>query len=323
MDLLKKLLSIDAPSGNEEEIADFIKAEITDFVDEISVDALGNLIALKRGALDASHNKIMLTSNMDESGLMATVIEESGFVRFAVIGYLQANSLLFKKVRFQNGLIGVIGCEKEACSDIKDMFIDPLGAKISVGDVAVVESSVAICNDYVAAKAVGNRVGCYILIELIKSIKECCNDLYFAFTVQETLGHRGAKTAAFAIEPDYAIHIGVTPSFDMPGEEKSSIKLGKGPAIKIKDASILAHPLIKELLINAAEKLQIAYQLDVLSKGSNDAGAIHLSRGGVPSGALSIPVRFLHSPYEICAIHDIEDAIAILKEAIWFGGTHE
>lgn len=321
MELLKNLLSIDAPSGNEEQITDFIKNEIKDYVDEISVDALGNLIALKRGSV--SHNNIMLTSNVDEPGLMATVVEDSGFVRFSLIGDIKPSALLHRKVKFQNGALGVIGSEKEEGFTVKDMYIDPMGTPISVGDVASFQGDVSLNNDYICAKSLSSRIGAYVLISTIQSIKECTNDLYFVFTVQAMLGHRGAKTATFSVEPDLAIHVGVTPAFDVPCDEKSCCKLGNGPAIKVKDASILANPLIKEKLKHAAGQFHIPYQIEVLNKGTSDAGAIHLSRYGVPTGGLSVPVRFLHSVNEICSAIDIKNTVSILAEVIHFGGTHE
>ena len=219
MKLLEKLLSINSPSGNEEEIRNFIKDEISDYVDEISIDTLGNLIAKKHSTI--SHNKIMLTSNMDEPGLIATVIEKKGIARFSLIGKLNENSLLHKKVKFKGNRLGIIFAEKEKDFTLRDMYIDPIGSKIEVGDVAVFEGgSIYIDNEYLCSKAIGNRVGCYILINIIKSLKSCNNDLYFAFTVQEALGSRGAKTAAFSLQPDYAIHVGVTNAYDIPGEQK-------------------------------------------------------------------------------------------------------
>ena len=318
MELLKRLAEAKGPSGNEQEVRDIIIKEVESYADDVFVDTLGNLIVRKRG----NGKKIMLSSHMDEIGIIATVVDDKNFVHFSNIGGVKVNALQSSKVEFLDGTVGVVGEKTDKPSKFSDLYIDVLkGCKgesldtLKIGDVAVMSSSFDINGGFISSKSLDDRVGCYILIKTLKSISKCENDLYFVFTVQEELGLRGAKTAAAGINPNYAVAVDVTPCDDTPKGDKYPLKLGEGPAIKVKDGSIICHPIIKNLLSDAAEKENIKIQYEVLEKGGTDAGAIHTSGVGVVTGALSIPTRYVHTACETASISDIENAVNILKRA--------
>ena len=320
-ELLEKLATTYGPSGNEELVREVIKEEIRDCVDKIDVDALGNLIAVRKGS---EHGKrIMLAAHMDQIGLMVTHIDEKGFLRFTNIGGISALNTIRRKVIFKNGITGVVSYEG-GIEDIKDiklnrMYID-IGASdydealnmVNIGDVAVYYSQFIENNGHFISAAMDNRSGCAVLIKTIKELKESPNELYFVFTVQEELGLRGARTAAFAIDPDLAVAIDVTGTGDTPRCRPMAVSLGEGPAIKVKDASIIAHPKVKELMVSTAKQNGIPYQLEILDAGGTDSGAIHLTKEGIPSGVMSIPCRYIHSDNEVVDGFDMEKGVDLM-----------
>ncbi len=321
MELLKKLTNVIAPSGNEKPVRDIIIEEVKPYADEITVDTLGNLIVRKKG----NGKKIMLCAHMDEVGIITTVVDDKGFIRFSNIGAVNKKALQYSKVKFANNTVGIVVDEPAESADkstnFNKMYVDAICDckvnslnTISIGDVAAFASNFDISGDLISSKALDDRAGCYVLIETLKAISKTENDLHFVFTVQEELGLRGAKTSAFTVQPDYAIIVDTTPCDDVPSGGKSSLKLGNGPAIKIKDGSIMCHPYIKNLLINTAERLEIKPQYEVLDKGNTDAGAIHTTGVGVITGAISIPLRYNHTACEMASKTDIENSIKILTK---------
>lgn len=318
-ELLKRLTSIYGPSGNEELVREAIKQEIKDFVDEVKTDTMGNLIAVKKG----NGTKVMLAAHMDQIGLIVTYVDDKGFLRFAPAGGFNVTDLINRKVIFGNGTVGVVSYENEI-KEIKDvtlnnMYID-IGAKsredaltkVKVGDAAVYYTPFAENGDSCTSCAMDNRAACVLLIETIKSLKSSPHEVYFVFTVQEELGLRGATTAAYAIEPYAAVAVDVTDTGDTPKSLPMAVKLGAGPAIKVYDQSVMAHPAIKNIMINEAEKLGIPYQMEVLKAGGTDSGAISLSKNGVPTGCLSIPCRYIHSDSEMIDISDMQNGVNLL-----------
>lgn len=321
--LLDKLSKIFGPSGSEERISQFIEDEINPYVDEVKKDPLGNLIALKKGK---NNKKIMLAAHMDEIGLIITHIDENGFLRFSNIGGISSFISLGQRVEFKDGTIGIISSEHlEELKDLKldKLFID-IGVssreeaekKVAIGDVVSFYGPLATHEHRVVSKAIDNRIGCFVLIEVLKRLKDDKNDIYFVFTVQEELGIRGAKTSCYGINPDIAIAVDVTTTGDTPKPKIMEVSLGNGPAIKIMDRSIICHPRVKELLISTAKENQIPYQLEVLKTGGTDAGAIHLTRDGIPSGAVSIPTRYIHSPGEMIDLKDVKNSIQLILKSI-------
>jgi len=322
-ELIKRLTQSFGVSGNEEEIRETIINEIKNDIQEIRVDTLGNLIATKPG----KGKKIMVAAHMDEIGVMATYIDEKGFIRFSNIGGVSAFVSLGQKVKFKNGTVGAVFYE-DKLEDMKNlklskMYID-IGAKdkkeaeklVRIGDVACFVGDAVRQGDMVISKAIDDRSGCAVIVEAIKRLPQTDNEIYFVFTVQEELGLRGAKTAAYQLKPDIAIAVDVTDTGDTPEANLMEVKCGGGPAIKIKDRSVICHPEVKKLLEESARNINIPYQFEVLEYGGSDPGAIHISAGGVPSGAISIPCRYIHSPVEAASLEDIENAVKLLIEAI-------
>ena len=318
-DLLKKLLTTYSPSGSEEKIRDIIKAEVEKYVDKVKVDKLGNLICRKKG----SGKRVMIAAHMDQIGLMITDIEKEGFLRFTNIGGISPLMSYGQKVIFEDGTIGVIYAEeKKELSKIKlkDMYID-IGAEtkeqamelVNIGDSCVYHSQYVENKNQIISGALDDRIGCYIAIETIKNLSKTDKDLYFVFTVQEELGLRGAKTAAYSVKPDLAIALDITGSGDTPGAERFAVSLGKGAAIKARDNSIVVNPKVKNLMIDTAKEKGIDYQIEVLEFGGTDSGAIHLSRKGVLSGVISVPTRYVHSPNEVISKRDVLSCIDLLS----------
>lgn len=318
MELLKKLISVDGVSGSEDAIREYIISVIKDYCDDYTTDPMGNLIAHKKG--DGA--KVMFAAHMDEIGIIATFIDDNGYIRFSAVGGLYIKDLVYRRVRFANGTIGVVGSEEEEFNkkpNIQKLFID-IGAstkkealkKVSIGDCAAFIGETVITKKRIISKALDNRVGCYMLIKAMQKIQNNKNDLYFVFTTQEEVGLRGAKTAAYTIEPQYAIAIDVTDTGDTPECPVMDVKLGHGAAIKVMDHSVICDRTVRQLIIDAAKESNIKYQLEIMTDGGTDAGAIHLSRAGIKTGGISLPTRYVHSPSETADIGDIEDCIRLI-----------
>lgn len=317
-EIIKKFTEAFGPSGNEENIRNIIIQEVKNY-GEYRVDKMGNLIVRKKG----KGKKIMFAAHMDEIGLMITHIDEKGFLRFTNVGGLFPTNLLNQRVLLSNGMIGVIGEDERKdfreISPIDKLFID-VGMKnkkeaekhIKIGDVGVFYRGFNDLGNRFISKALDDRIGCVVLFETIKKVKESLNDLYFVFTVQEELGLRGARTSAYGIEPDYAIAIDVTGTGDTPESTKIPMELGKGTCIKVKDAAMISSRYVREKLIEIAEKKKIPYQLEILMMGTTDAAVIQLNKEGVPSCVLSVPTRYIHSPSELADYSDVQATIDLL-----------
>lgn len=316
--LLKELVGIYGPASNERAIREYIENEIKEYVDEIEVDSLGNLIARKKG----NGKKIMISAHMDQIGLMVIDIDDKGFLRFTNVGGISPYISISQRVVFENGTVGVIYHEPvDDISKLKleNMYID-IGAfskeeaekKVSIGDICIYKTDFEENENVVFTRYLDDRVGCFIAIEAIKNINNPINDLYFVFSTQEEVGLRGAKTAAYRIDPDIGIALDVTAHGDTPKAKRFAIGLNKGAAIKVKDNSIICHPKIREILVNIAKENEIPYQMEVLEFGGTDSGAIHINKEGVPSGVISIPTRYVHSTVEMASKNDIINCVKLL-----------
>jgi len=336
--LLKKICEVPSPSGFEDNVRSILIEELGPYADKLWIDPLGNLIALKKGK---GEGKLMIATHMDEIGIMINSIDKNGFLYFTTIGGWIPHILPGQRVliRTLDGrtIRGVIGIkpphiakpeEKEKAIPIDKLFID-IGASsqddakkygVTVGAVGVLERTVEkLANgDYVTGRAFDDKVGVAVAVEAFKMMNNLSVDVYLVLTVQEEVGLKGAITASYAINPDVGMAIDVTIATDVPGapESKQITKLGKGPAIKIMDGrdgrGIIVHPAVRELLIRIAEEENIPYQLEVLPGGTTDASAIQLSREGVPTGAISIPTRYVHSPVEVVNLNDAVNAAKLL-----------
>ena len=318
MKLLKKLTAVDGVSGNEGAICDAIIEEIKDICDEYYKDAMGNLIAHKAG----TGTRVMLAAHMDEIGIMVTFVDDNGYARFCAVGGLSVRELVHRRVRFANGVIGVIGSEEEAFNEkpsISKLYID-LGTgsreealKLeSIGDTAAFTGETVVSGSRIISKALDNRAGCYMLIKAMREIKKPKNDLYFVFTTQEEVGLRGARAAAYTVDPQYAIAVDVTDTGDTPECPVMDMKLGKGAAIKVMDRSVMCDAEVRCKMIEAAKKHKLPYQLEILAAGGTDAGAIHLTRAGVKTGGISLPTRYVHSSSEMADMNDLKACVKLL-----------
>ena len=310
MELLKRLTQTFGTSGKEDGIRELIISEIKPICDEVGIDCMGNVTGTIRGG----EKTIMAAAHMDEIGIIITYTDDSGFLRFAPVGGLEKNRLVGRRVVFENGVMGVIGTEKDnEKNNIQKMYIDvPTDSGISVGDAACFEGGFYTFGDRVISKALDNRIGCFVLIEAMKMIKNPKNTLKFVFTVQEEVGLRGAKTAAFGSGADAAIVVDVTDTGDTPECAQMAVKLGGGAAIKVMDRSVICHSEIRNSLVKLAADNNIPYQLEIMTDGGTDAGSIHTSGSGIKTGGISVPVRYIHSPSETAFLKDAENCAKLL-----------
>ena len=314
--LIKKLTETFSPSGYESAIREVIQEEIKDFVDEIRVDALGSLIARK----GSGGKKIMLAAHMDEIGLIVNHVDENGFARFTTLGGFVPHTLIGARVRFLNGTYGLVAgeylTEPKKLIPLDKMFIDvgassPKDCPVKIGDVAAMERPFHDLGNRMIAKSMDNRVSVAVLIETMRQLKSTPHEIYFVFTTQEETSVRGATTSAFGIDPDIGIALDITPAGDTP-DSPVRTRLGKGPAIKIKDVGIVSDPRLVNWIIRTAEKANLPYQREALTLGSTDARAIQLTRSGVPASAISIPCRYVHSPSEMADYDDVQNTVKLL-----------
>ena len=335
--LLEKLSNANGISGAEGAVAKIIRDEIAPYVDEIKTDRMGNLIAVKKG----DDFKIMLAAHMDEIGLMVQYIDEKGFIRFVGVGGWYNPVLVSQRVILhgeKGDIPGVLGmkpphvmeeADRKKPIEIANLFID-VGAHSAEEVEAMgitVGTTVTIDRDYqplagtvVTGKALDNRVGCAMLIGALKEM-ESKHTIYAVFTVQEEVGLKGAKTAAFSLNPDVAIATDVTIPGDSPGIErrKAPVFMGEGPVVVMVSASgrgHLADPRMVDWLKKTAKKHDIKIQIEVGDGGNTDASAINFERGGIPSVPVSVPARYIHSPVEVIDLKDLQGAIELLRLAV-------
>lgn len=320
--LLKQLTETFGPSGYEDEVRKLVRAEVKPLADEIKVDALGNLIVRKKPTKQTRDTKrIMIAAHMDEIGLMVSHVDENGFVRFSPIGGVFGKYVHGGRVRFLNGVHGVIGYDKfekiHEAPSLDKVFID-VGATskkdcpVKVGDVAAFDRPFIEVGNRIVAKSMDDRVGVLVAIETLRVLKSTQHDVYFVFTTQEEVGVRGATTSAYGVDPDIGIALDVTPAADTPDSAKMEMTLGKGPCIKIRDAGALSDPRVVQWMIRAAEKNKIPYQREVLLFGGTDARAMQGTRSGVPAGCISVATRYVHSPSEMVDYTDVQNSVKLL-----------
>ncbi len=319
--LIKEFVEACGPSGEEAVVRELIEERVRESADRTFTDNLGNLFALREGPGPL----LMFSAHMDEIGIVVTHIDDSGFLRIAPVGGVAPHLLPGQRVIFKNGVTGTLYHEK--LKELKELdwtrlYLD-IGAaggdeakeRLRIGDMACLDQPFVKLGRRYMAKAMDDRIGCAILVEALRRLPSSLpQGLCFVFSVQEEVGLRGAATAAYRLRPGYGFAVDVTSVGDTPESPVMAVSLGKGPAIKVKDRSIICHPEVRDIMIEAAENNNIPYQLEVLEHGGTDAGAIHLSREGVPSGALSIPCRYIHSPSEMVDAGDVEHAVVLIEK---------
>lgn len=318
-DLLRQLTQVPGPSGYESAIRESIREMVKPYVEEMRVDAMGNLIA-RIGKKSKDGLRVMVAAHMDEIGVMVSHVEKNGLVRFSNIGAVLPRYLPGSRVLFLNGTRGVINSDKSddqaKIQPINQSFIDVGSSRekdcpVKVGDVAVFDREFLDMGNRVSAKAMDDRAACALMIETIRKLTGTPHELYFVFSTQEEVGSRGATTAAYQLDVDLGIALDVTPVGDIWGV-KMQVNLGSGPAIKVRDVGHIADPAVVNWMVAGAKAMKVPYQLEVLDVGSTDARAMQISRAGMPSGALSIPCRYVHSPSELIDLDDFRNALTLL-----------
>ena len=321
--LLENILTTYGPSGHEGRVADVIRAALEGHVDELYTDVMGSLIAVKKG--DGTGRRIMVSAHMDHIGLAVVDADKNGFLRVCNVGGIRAGKMVSGHVVFGNGVCGVVGADEKVKGELQvsDLYID-IGAEsreealsmVSLGDMCVMAPRVTkLGENRIASPAMDDRIACFVqaqaVLELPESMK---NDVYAVFSVQEEVGLRGATTAAYHVNPDLGIAVDVTGVGDVPRvATKVPVELGKGAAIKIMDRSLICTPSVVEMMERLAVEKGIASQREVLPYGGTDAGAMQRTRGGVASGAISIPCRYIHSEAETVDKRDVQACIELLK----------
>lgn len=322
-ELIKSLCALDAVSGDEGKVRDFIISQIEGFCD-FKTDVLGNIIVFKKGK-NRPQKKIMLDAHMDEVGLIITGITADGFLKFKTVGGIDTAALLFKRVRINGSVLGAISskpihligdAERKKLPSADSLYID-IGVTskaealklVSLGDRAVICGEFVETGKKILSKALDDRIGCAVLIELIRNDSEY--DFYASFSVQEEIGLRGAKTAAFGIDPECAIVLEATTAADIADvpDEKTVCRLGLGPAVSFMDGATV----YDREFYNAALNSGITCQPKAAVAGGNNSGAVHLSREGVRTIAISVPCRYIHTASCGADIRDCENALELAK----------
>lgn len=337
IELLKKLSNAFGPSGNEGEVAEILKAELEEYADETRVDKLGSIFFHHYGK--EGYPRIMLSAHMDEVGFIITYIEENGFLRFETLGGITNNILLGQRILLKGEkgyLKGIIGTkpphimtpeEQNKIIPKEDLFIDigadnlsqaqEKGAEVGTLGVFDVEFT-DIGDEYFRGKAFDDRAGCTVLAEVFKSMKDSPYNIVAVGSVQEELGLRGARTAAWQVDPDYGLALEGTFVADVPNTrpDRVSSKIKGGPVITILDKTVFTHPTVLKTLVKVGKEKSIPFQFKKVPMGGTDAGAIHLTKAGVPSGVVAVPCRYIHGPASIIHADDLRNTIKLVTEFV-------
>ena len=318
LEILETLNRTHGPSGDEGGVREKIAELARPFADEVTADTLGNLIVHKKG----DGPRVMLAAHMDSIGFIVTHIEKEGFLRVGRLGGIAPKEAAYSAVRFKNGVRGVFVPEEKAefgRLKLDECFLD-IGAKdeadakklVQVGDTCVYDGPVRVQRSRVTAPYLDDRIACAVLLCALERIEKPACDLYLVFTVQEEVGLRGARTAAWWAEPDVGIAVDVTDVDDTPGSEKyGTTQLGKGAAVKVMDSSVICHPEVVAKLEEIAKSQSIPIQRDIMRSGGTDAGAIQNAHYGVKTGGISIPCRYIHTPAETADLEDSRACVAL------------
>ena len=323
LELLKQLCLLDGTSGDEDCVREFIISQIDGYCD-YKTDNLGNIICFKKGKKQPA-KKVMLDAHMDEVGLIITSVTADGFLKFKTVGGIDTAALMFRKVKISGKVNGVIGGKpihlikgdaRKKLPESDSLYID-IGAdsktdaleKINLGDRAVIESDFVLSGDIIKAKAIDDRIGCAVLINLLKSDSEY--DFYASFSVQEEIGTRGAKTATYSINPDAALVIEATTAADIANvpDDKKVCKLGDGAVVSFMDKGTV----YDKNYYNAALQSGIACQPKKAVAGGNNSAGIHLTREGVRTLAISLPCRYIHSSSCVANLDDCKSVEELTK----------
>lgn len=326
MKLLEELTQAWGVSGREKNVRAIIRREIRDYVDECYTDAMGNLIAYKKGTDSENNKKIMYTAHMDEIGFQVTHIEGDGRIKVYSVGWTWTSAIFNDKVIFQNGVIGVVGCDgpvEEAQNKAQALYID-IGCTnkeetmkyVQPGDYCgFIGKYYELQNDRISAKSLDDRVACYVLIEAIKKNQgQYPNDIYYVFTVQEEVGCRGSVVAAERIKPDIGVSVDVTPDHYYPCDLKGCNEVGKGVGVTFGNPSAMLDEYLVDEMVKTCEDNAIDYQRDVMDRGGTDASSMNRAYYGTRVAGISIVDRYPHSQSSVISKHDVECAIELVDK---------
>jgi len=340
MELLRELCEATGIPGREERLRAIVRRELAPLVDEIQVDALGNLIGIRRGT---SGKKLALNAHMDEIGFLVTHVDDDGFVRLHPLGGHDPRNMMAQRVRVcgKQDLLGLLYpsikpphladlAEREKVPKLTEFFVD-LGLPaarvkelVPVGSMAAIHREFAEVGDAVTCKAMDNRLSVYVMIEAMRRTRKAGFDVYAVATVQEEVGVRGAITSAYGVSPDVGLALDVTIAADLPGVAKQDwvTHLGDGTAIKVMDSYSISNPRMVEVLRELAEARGIPYQMEILPCGGTDAAGLQRSKFGLPAATLSTPTRYVHTSIEMCHKKDVEASIALTAAFIEEGARY-
>ncbi|SHE31175.1 endoglucanase [Tissierella praeacuta DSM 18095] len=327
--LLKQLTEASGVSGNEKEVRDLIISEIKEYVDTLKIDRIGNIIAYKKGK--STDKRLMITAHMDEVGLLIKEIDSMGLLKFTTVGGIDKRILVSKPVLVgKDKIMGVIGAkpihlqkkeEWKRALTLDELYID-IGVKskeeaeklVAIGDyVSFASDYVEFGENLVKAKALDNRVGCSLLVNLIKEVKDI--SFYAVFTVMEEIGLVGAGPAAYEVNPDISLILEGTLCYDMPKLDTHLVPtyINKGPAISLIDRTTIYNHEFRRKVVSVAKKNNILYQYRKTSMGGNDSGKIHTTREGSLTTTISVPCRYIHSPASVMSKEDYNNTYLLLK----------
>lgn len=328
IEILKQLIDAYGPSGNEGEVRDLITKAIKPYVDEIGIDHFGNLVCRKKGAAPT----VMLLAHMDEVGLVVKQISEKGSIAVSMLGGIEPMTIIGQRFHLNtnkgkvhgvvttmdisdNSRIANVPVMEDLLGDtgLTKKELEKLG--VSIGDYIYLEGrGCEFCNEIIVGKALDDRIGCFILIELAKRLKKNVNEILYVFTVQEEMGLYGATTSVFRIKPNWAIAVDVTN--ENSNDELASRFIGQGPTVVAKDANMIGNRTINNWFKIIARKHNIPIQMCVDDAGTTDAFAVLTAKGGIPSTAIGVPVRNLHSTISIAHLNDVRNCIVMLEHLL-------
>ncbi len=331
IELLKKIAETPGISGREDRVRALILEELRTLTDEVSVDRMGNIIALKRGK---SERRVMLAAHMDEIGFLVKHIDNRGFIRIQPVGGFDARVLFAQRV-LVHGFAGqtlrgvlmpsskpihLLRNEKPSEVKLDDFFIDlglsneQVRAKVEVGDMITMDRTLEVVGDMVVSKSMDDRASLFVMLEALRALRSHEVTIFAVATVQEEVGLRGAATASYQVQPDVSVALDVTLAGDIPGgaDQDAITRLGEGTAIKIFDSSHISNHKLVRHFRDLAKRHNIPYQLEVLPRGGTDAGAMQRSREGSPAITLSTPTRYVHTVNEMIHQADLEASITLL-----------
>jgi len=334
VEILKKLSEAFGPPNNEIEVRSVLREELDHYADSVKEDTMGNVFFIKNG--DQSKPTVMLAAHMDEVSFMVTYIDEKGFIRFHTLGGITAHVMPGQRIRLRGkkgDVPAIIGTkpphimtqeERTKLVPIDDLFMD-VGAEneeevkqkgIDIGTVGVFDVKfLDLSNGYFMGKSFDDRAGCAVMANVFQGLSDTDHNIVAVGTVQEEVGLRGARVAAWQVDPKYGLALEGTFAADVPGSKphQTSAKLRSGPVITIADRTTLTHPKVLSTLVEVAEKNQIPFQFKKIPMGGTDAGAIHLTKAGIPSGTVAVPCRYIHGPASVLFKEDFENAVNLVK----------